>query len=211
MASLGSLGSLGSLSMQASQASLVSLAGVQAPSQVSPSRFNPGSGFQHNFRVALALVPSLVVLAQYGGNAVAGGLVVRETRRCRPIGAALPPPWTPAHAIARSLAAQVGFLAMYILDAVRFKEGAFFANWLTMGAANLALVFSNLLMGSELPFVLSLLGFLLGGATLLLTGMPRNGAARPAGAPAARPPPSWRPGPPARPVHPPPAPAQACG
>ena len=43
------------------------------------SRFQP-SDFQHNLRVAAALVPSLAVLAGFGGQIPAAVLLVRATR-----------------------------------------------------------------------------------------------------------------------------------
>lgn len=48
----------------------------------SSSRFVPHS-FQYNGRVAMALLPSLAVLAGYGGNAVAAALAVSSSGRCR--------------------------------------------------------------------------------------------------------------------------------
>lgn len=38
---------------------------------------------------------------------------------------------------------QLGLMSTYILDALRYKEGAFLAAWLTMGAANVAMIFSQ--------------------------------------------------------------------
>lgn len=61
-------------------------------------------------------------------------------------------------------------MATYILDAMRYKEGAFMAVWLTMGAANLAAIFSALLLKSDAPVALTLLTFLLNGLTLFLAG-----------------------------------------
>ena len=61
-------------------------------------------------------------------------------------------------------------MATYILDAMRYKEGAFMAAWLTMGAANLAAIFSALLLKSDAPVALTLLTFLLNALTLFLAG-----------------------------------------
>lgn len=46
-----------------------------ASTSTASSRFAPHN-FQYNGRVALALLPSLAVLAGYGGNAVAAALAV---------------------------------------------------------------------------------------------------------------------------------------
>ena len=62
-------------------------------------------------------------------------------------------------------------MATYILDALRYKEGAFLAAWLTMGAANLAMVFSQLLLKSEGGAALTLLVFALNAAALFLAGL----------------------------------------
>lgn len=61
-------------------------------------------------------------------------------------------------------------MATYILDAMRYKEGAFMAAWLTMGAANLAAIFSALLLKNDAPVALTLLTFLLNALTLFLAG-----------------------------------------
>lgn len=111
-------------------------AGAAAPSS---HRFVPHN-FQYNGRVALALLPSLGVLAGYGGNAVAAALAL-------------------------------GLMSTYILDALRFKEGAFLAAWLTMAAANMAMIFSQLLLKSEASGPLTLLIFLLNALTLFLAGL----------------------------------------
>ncbi|KAI3433444.1 hypothetical protein D9Q98_003258 [Chlorella vulgaris] len=105
----------------------------------SSTRFAPHD-FRYNGRVAMALLPSLVVLAAYGGNAVSAALAV-------------------------------GLMSTYILDALRYKEGAFMASWITMGSANLAMIFSTLLMKSEASIPLTLLIFVLNGLTLFLAGL----------------------------------------
>lgn len=48
---------------------------VGALGRLSRSRFTPHD-FRYNGRVAMALLPSLVVLAGYGGNAVSASLAV---------------------------------------------------------------------------------------------------------------------------------------
>ncbi len=50
------------------------------------------------------------------------------------------------------------------------QEGAFMASWITMGSANLAMIFSTLLMKSEASIPLTLLIFVLNGLTLFLAG-----------------------------------------
>eukprot|EP00887_Chlorella_sp_A99_P005591 scaffold1.g5591.t1 len=110
-----------------------------SPSVPPSSRFAPSAGFLHNGRVALALIPSLGVLASFGGGLVAAALLV-------------------------------GAMGTYILDAMNYKEGAFGAVWLTMGAANLAMVIS-LVVYSFGQSALTLLILLLAAATLALTGL----------------------------------------
>ena len=61
-------------------------------------------------------------------------------------------------------------MGAYVLDAMRYKEGAFMASWLSMAAANLAMVYSLLALRTEWPLTLALLIFLLNGVTLFLTG-----------------------------------------
>ena len=117
-------------------------------------------------------------------------------------------------------------MATYIMDALRYKEGAFMAAWLTMGAANCAAVFSALLLRSEGGIALTLLAFALNALTLFLTGAcarapPTAGWPAPAavGAAGVLHPAcmssggcaSPRPHPPPTPPLPPPPSLQACG
>jgi hypothetical protein len=64
-----------------------------------------------------------------------------------------------------------GFMAAYVLDAARAKEGAFAAAWGTLGAANLALVYASLALANEASVALALLALLVGALALLLTGL----------------------------------------
>ena len=66
-------------------------------------------------------------------------------------------------------------MGAYVLDAMRYKEGAFLASWLAMAAANLAMVYSLLTLRTEWPLTLALLIFLLNGVTLFLTGARARG------------------------------------
>lgn len=61
-------------------------------------------------------------------------------------------------------------MGVYILDGMRFKEGAFAAAWLTLALVNVSLVVSRLLSDWEQPLLLTVLSFGLNGATLFLTG-----------------------------------------
>lgn len=61
-------------------------------------------------------------------------------------------------------------MGVYILDALRFKEGAFAAVWASLGLANLATIMSTLLHDRDQPVVLTILTILINGATLFLTG-----------------------------------------
>lgn len=73
----------------------------------------------------------------------------------------------------------VGGAATYVLDALRNKEGAFSAAWLTMGLANAGMLFDALIAGEQdRPLVLSILGFGLNALALTLTGEPRLAPAR---------------------------------
>jgi hypothetical protein len=144
----------------------------------------------------MALLPSLVVLAGYGGNAVSASLAVScctsavytDKSCCVQFILGLPDTLCIACCfgcvlLLRGLrsclgwrpepthpAAQVGLMSTYILDALRYKEGAFMASWLTMGAANLAMIFSTLLLRSETSIPLTLLIFVLNGLSLFLAG-----------------------------------------
>jgi hypothetical protein len=64
----------------------------------------------------------------------------------------------------------MGFMGVYILDALRFKEGAFAAAWLTVALANFGNVVNMVFVGGESTLPLSLLVFFLSSATLFLTG-----------------------------------------
>ena len=64
----------------------------------------------------------------------------------------------------------VGGAAVYILDALRYKEGSFAAAWLTMGLANAGVLFGTLVTGEERSMLLSALIFLLSALALTLTG-----------------------------------------
>ncbi|PSC73750.1 no exine formation 1 [Micractinium conductrix] len=125
--------------MSAASFSALGVYPALAPSGSSSARFTPHQ-FRYNGRVALTLLPSLGVLAGYGGTAVAAALAL-------------------------------GLMSTYILDALRYKEGAFTAAWLTMGAAQVAMIFSQLLLRSEAPVGLTLLIFLLNALTLFLAGL----------------------------------------
>ena len=96
--------------------------------------------FKYNGRVGTVLVPSLAVLAGYGG----------------PITAAI---------------LMVGFMSVYILDAMRLKEASFGAAWLTLGLSNMSMIFSTLVFGDEKSTFLAVLIFLLNTAALYMTGL----------------------------------------
>jgi hypothetical protein len=64
-----------------------------------------------------------------------------------------------------------GFMAAYVLDAARAKEGAFAAAWGTLGAANLALVYASLALANDASVALALLALLVGALALFLTGL----------------------------------------
>ena len=65
-------------------------------------------------------------------------------------------------------------MGAYILDGMRFKEGAFAAVWATLGMTNMALVYSTVQLANDLSTALALLTLLLGALTLFLTGARRH-------------------------------------
>ncbi len=64
----------------------------------------------------------------------------------------------------------VGSASVYILDALRYKEGSFAAAWLTMGLANAGMLFEALIRGEGRSILLSALIFLANALALTLTG-----------------------------------------
>ena len=63
-------------------------------------------------------------------------------------------------------------MGAYILDGMRFKEGAFFAVWGTLGVAHLAVVHNTIFMNElDLPLTLSILSLAMCALTLFLTGV----------------------------------------
>lgn len=64
-------------------------------------------------------------------------------------------------------------MVAYVLDALRQKEGAFAAVWVTLGVVNLTLLFTGAAFPDGRPIPLGLCVMVTNGATLLLTGMAR--------------------------------------
>lgn len=62
-------------------------------------------------------------------------------------------------------------MGAYILDGMRFKEGAFVAVWSTLAVANLALAYNTVVTGNEFGLGLALLALLEGALALFLTGL----------------------------------------
>lgn len=62
-------------------------------------------------------------------------------------------------------------MGAYILDGMRFKEGAFTAVWATLAVANLALTYNTLFVNEEYNSLLSTLALILSMLTLFLTGL----------------------------------------
>lgn len=65
---------------------------------------------------------------------------------------------------------QAGAMVAYVLDALRQKEGAFAAIWVTLGAVNLTLIFTAAAFPPGRPIILGLCVMVANGATLLLAG-----------------------------------------
>ena len=68
------------------------------------------------------------------------------------------------------LLVQVGTMVTYILDALRYKEAALGAVWVTLGSMNLLMLLSGAMFAVGRPIILSILLMLMNGATLLLIG-----------------------------------------
>lgn len=71
-------------------------------------------------------------------------------------------------------------MVTYVLDALRYKEAALAAVWLTLGSMNLTMLLSGAMFAVGRPIVLSVLLSIANGATLLLIGAlpPRGSATR---------------------------------
>ena len=139
------------------------------------ARFAP-SAFRWNGRVAVALLPSLIVLAGFGGTVPSGVMMV---------GAMVS---STAHAVCSLSATWLGrrrsradLLAAeqvaYIMDAMRYREGTLGAVWITLGMANLGMLAAILLpaFSRSTPLLLAMLSSLCTGATLFLTGVRSQG------------------------------------
>ena len=62
-------------------------------------------------------------------------------------------------------------MVCYILDALRYKEGALAAVWLTLGTINLSLWLSGAVLVGGRPLALSLMIGACSGTTLFTTGV----------------------------------------
>ena len=60
----------------------------------------------------------------------------------------------------------------YIMDALRYREGALGAIWITLGLANLSMLASEASFGGSNPLFLSAAVSLCSGSTLFLVGKP---------------------------------------
>ena len=65
---------------------------------------------------------------------------------------------------------QTGAIVSYVLDALRQKEAAFAAIWITLGGINLTLLFTGASFPPGRPWTLGVLMMLVSGAALLLSG-----------------------------------------
>ncbi len=63
-------------------------------------------------------------------------------------------------------------MVCYILDALRYKEGALGAVWLTLGSVNLSLWLSGAILDGHRPLPLSIMIGGCSGTTLFTTGLP---------------------------------------
>lgn len=64
----------------------------------------------------------------------------------------------------------------YIMDALRYREGALGAIWITLGLVNLSMLVSEASFGGPSPLILSAAVSLCSGSTLFLVGAPLPGA-----------------------------------
>lgn len=64
----------------------------------------------------------------------------------------------------------VGGAAIYTLDLMRYKEGAFTAAWMTMGIANLGMLYQLVIAEEDRSIPLLILTYFLNTITLSLTG-----------------------------------------
>jgi hypothetical protein len=153
------------------------------------------SPFVYNGRVAAALVPSLFVLGGFGGRVALGILMVwlwplvvgapspcrgacRSSHRIGPT-AQISSHSSTGFGFLNSIESfldvwsrfsQVGAMVAYIMDALRYKEGAFGAIWLMLGSANLSLLLTAAAFKPGWSAFLIILVILLNSATLLLLG-----------------------------------------
>lgn len=65
---------------------------------------------------------------------------------------------------------QVGAMVSYILDAIRYREGALGAIWVTLGAVNLSLCFSEASFLSNRPVTMSVMTAICSGILLFVVG-----------------------------------------
>ncbi len=65
------------------------------------------------------------------------------------------------------------------MDALRYREGALGAIWITLGLVNLSMLVSDASFGGPSPLILSAAVSLCSGSTLFLVGAPLPGAMTP--------------------------------
>ena len=61
-------------------------------------------------------------------------------------------------------------MVSYILDAMRYREGALGSVWITLGSINLSMLLSGAVFAAQRPLSLSLLIAICNGTTLFTTG-----------------------------------------
>lgn len=65
---------------------------------------------------------------------------------------------------------QVGAMVTYMLDAMRYREGALGAIWVTLGSVNLSIWVSGALFMGHRPFIMSFMIGICSGISLFITG-----------------------------------------
>ena len=158
----------------------------------------PSGKFRYNGRIGVALIPTLIVLSGFGGKIPVGIGLVRHCKALKATKS--PPVYLNMHiihfrAVRRAqepnhwfagensvyqimncmkvsllVLFQVGAMVTYMLDAMRYREGALGAIWVTLGSVNLSIWVSGALFMGHRPFIMSFMIGICSGISLFITG-----------------------------------------
>ena len=141
--------------------------------------------FRHNIRIGSVLLPTLVLLVGFGGKVSAATIIIGSM--VRPSLVLLRDEkshiwhWMPAVRddslsvlLACDASVQISTQVAYIMDVVRYREGALGAIWITLGLANLSMLVSESSFGGSNPILLSAAISLCSGSTLFIVGESDN-------------------------------------